>query len=59
MTNLNEQISLSAKNYSEALIELVKDNVMSYEDISKDLETISQILKISSDLKNTLEYPTI
>ena len=40
MTNLNEQISLSAKNYSEALIELVKDNVMSYEEISKDLETI-------------------
>ncbi len=54
-----EQISLSAKNYSEALIELVQDNVMSYEEIKKDMTTVAEILNSSEELRNALEYPTI
>lgn len=59
MKNSNEQIPLSAKNYSQALIKIVEDNVMSYEEINNDLNTVSQILELSNDLKFTLENPTI
>lgn len=59
MTTSIEQISLSAKNYSKALIEMVRDNVISFEDLSKDLATVSEILETSQDLRLTLENPTV
>lgn len=59
MTTSIEQISLSAKNYSKALVEMVRDNVISFEDLSKDLATVSEILKTSQDLRLTLENPTV
>jgi len=59
MANLNRQIPISAKNYSEALIKTVQDNVMSYEDLSKDLSAIQEILTSSQDLTFTLENPAI
>lgn len=59
MTTSIEQISLSAKNYSKALVELVRDNVISFEDLSKDLATVSEILETSQDLRLTLENPTV
>lgn len=58
MTTSIEQISLSAKNYSKALVEMVRDNVISFEDLSKDLATVSEILETSQDLRLTLENPT-
>lgn len=59
MTTSIEQISLSAKNYSKALVEMVRDNVISFEDLSKDLTTVSEILETSQDLRLTLENPTV
>lgn len=59
MTTSIEQISLSAKNYSKALVEMVCDNVISFEDLSKDLATVSEILETSQDLRLTLENPTV
>lgn len=59
MTTSIEQISLSAKNYSIALVEMVRDNVISFEDLSKDLATVSEILETSQDLRLTLENPTV
>lgn len=59
MTTSIEQISLSAKNYSKALVEMVSDNVISFEDLSKDLATVSEILETSQDLRLTLENPTV
>lgn len=59
MTTSIEQISLSAKNYSKALVEMVRDNIISFEDLSKDLTTVSEILETSQDLRLTLENPTV
>lgn len=59
MTTSIEQISLSAKNYSKALVEMVRDNVISFEDLSKDLATVSEILETSQDLRLILENPTV
>lgn len=59
MTTSIEQISLSAKNYSKALVEMVRDNVISFENLSKDLATVSEILETSQDLRLTLENPTV
>ena len=59
MTTSIEQISLSAKNYSKALVEMVRDNVISFEDLSKDLATVSEILETSQDLRLTLENQTV
>lgn len=59
MTTSIEQISLSAKNYSKALVEMVRDNVISFEDLSKDLATVSEVLETSQDLRLTLENPTV
>lgn len=59
MTTSIEQISLSAKNYSKALVEMVRDNVISFEDLSKDLATVSEILETSQDLRLTLENLTV
>lgn len=59
MTTSIEQISLSAKNYAKALVEMVRDNVISFEDLSKDLATVSEILETSQDLRLTLENPTV
>ena len=59
MTTSIEQISLSAKNYSKALVEMVRDNVISFEDLSKDLATVSEILETSQGLRLALENPTV
>lgn len=53
------QIPLSAKIYSEALINLAQDNVLGYEQINNNLDIISQILNMSEDLKSVLKSPVI
>ena len=47
--------STSPKNYAKALAEIAKDNVMSYEDIKHNLDTVILILQSSSELQMTLE----
>ena len=38
---------------------MVRDNVISFENLSKDLATVSEILETSQDLRLTLENPTV
>ena len=51
--------STSPKNYAKALAEIAKDNVMSYEDIKHNLDTVILILQSSSELQMTLENTAI
>lgn len=55
----NIQISLTAKNYANALVKLGQDNVISYDDILNNLEIISEICTQSKDLTGVLENPAI
>lgn len=55
----NIQISLSAQNYANALVKLGQDNVLSYDDILKNIEIAEEICKNSPDLVSVLENPTI
>lgn len=49
------QISQTAKTYADALIETNQSN----DDILKDLETVSQIIENSNDLKTVLNTPAV
>ena len=51
--------STSSKNYAKALADIAQDNVMSYNDIKKNLGIVSEILTSSDELKNVLENTTI
>ena len=51
--------STSSKNYAGAMQELAKDNIMTYDDIRTDLNTVKQIVASSYDLKNVLENITV
>lgn len=59
MTLLNEQIPISSKKYSEALMAVIKDGCLSYEDAENSLNTVSDILNMSEDLVFTLNNPAI
>lgn len=53
------QISLSARNYADALVKLGQDGQISYDDILKNLEIVKEIASGSQDLVNVLENPSI
>ncbi len=53
------KISQTSKIYADALIQMSQDGSMTCDDILKDLETISTILKSSEDLKNVLITPAV
>ena len=54
-----EQISLAAKNYAEALVEIGKDGLVAYDVILSNLRDISDTLQASDDLRKLLNNPTI
>ncbi len=53
------QISITAKNYADALVQLGQDGMLSYDDILKNLESVKEICANSPDLNSVLENPTI
>lgn len=55
----NTQISLSAKNYADALVKLGQDGLISYDDIYKNLEIVKEIISSSTELTNVLDNPSI
>lgn len=59
MANLNQQLSLASKNYSDALVKLAQDNLMSFDELDTELNKISEILNMSEQLRLTLENPVI
>ena len=52
-------MTTSSKNYADALAEIADDNIISYDEIKNDLNTISVIIKNSPVLKSVLENITI
>ncbi len=59
MKNFNERISISAKNYAEALIEIARDGVMTYNEIYEDLNSVQEILDMAPELSEVLKNPTV
>lgn len=57
-SNQNKQ-HLIANRYANALVELVKSELLSYEKVSADLNIIEQILDQSTDLNEVLKNPII
>ncbi len=57
--NKIKQISTSAKTYAESLIQIAKDNIISYDAIVNDLNNIKEILSESSELSDTMNNPAI
>lgn len=59
MTRTVEQISLVAKNYAEALVEIAQDGLVAYDVILSNLRDVSDTLSASDDLRKLLNNPTI
>lgn len=57
--SINTQISTSAKNYADSLIQIYKDGIMSCEDILNNLNIIKEIAKNSSELVDVMNNPAI
>ena len=53
------QISLTAKNYADALVKIGQDNVLSYDDILKNLESVKEICDSSNELACVLKNPAV
>ena len=59
MRNSKEQISISAKNYANALIEVLEAKHSTFEEISRNFDNIREILNMSPELEQVLNNPTI
>ncbi len=53
------QISITAKNYANALVQIGQDGILSYDDILKNLELVKEICINSPDLESVLGNPTL
>ncbi len=53
------QISLTAKNYADALVQVGRDNVLSYDDILKNIESVKEICDSSKELSEVLINPAV
>ena len=57
--NTDKQISTSAKNYADSLIQAGKDGIMSFDAILNDLNTVKEITGTSDELVKVMENPAI
>lgn len=55
----NIQISLTAKNYADALVQLGQDKTMPYEEILNNLSFIKDVCKNSIELEMILDNPAV
>lgn len=53
------QISITARNYADALVQIGQDGVLSYDEILKNIESVRDICSGSPDLEMVLQNPTI
>jgi F-type H+-transporting ATPase subunit delta len=53
----NTKQILIAERYSEALVEIAKEDKMTYSGIGKDLDKVKEILSMSKDLNDVLSNP--
>uniref|UniRef100_UPI00402836B9 ATP synthase F1 subunit delta n=1 Tax=Candidatus Scatousia sp. TaxID=3085663 RepID=UPI00402836B9 len=54
-----QQISISAKNYANALIGVIEDKKVTFEQITNDFDTVCKILEMSKELQCIMYNPTI
>lgn len=59
MENSIKQISLAAKNYAEALIQIGKDGLMPFDTLASELGDINDTINASQDFKVLLADPSI
>ena len=59
MNNGDEKISSAAKNYADAIVDMIKDNNLSFDDVAKDLNIITEALENSKDLSAVMNNPSI
>ena len=59
MDNKKEKISSAAKNYADAIVGMIKDNDLTFDDVAKDLNVISEALENSKDLSAVMINPSI
>ena len=59
MRNFDERISISAKNYADALVKIVEDGVMTYNEVYDDLTAVQDILDMAPELSDVLKDPTV
>lgn len=57
--SINTQISTSAKNYADSLIQIYKDGIMSCDDILNNLNIIKKITTNSTELVDVMINPAI
>lgn len=59
INNTENHISTSAKNYADSLIQVCKDGAITFETVSKDLNTVKEIISESDELVKVMENPAI
>lgn len=59
MRKFDEKISISAKNYAAALVQIVQDGIMTYNEVYKDLTSVQEILNMEPELPEVLNNPTV
>ncbi len=59
MRDFDERLSISAKNYADALIKIVLDGIMSYNEVYDDLTTVQDILDMAPELFDVLKNPIV
>ncbi len=59
INNTEKQISTSAKNYADSLIQVGKDGIISYDTILKDLNIVKEIIAESDELVKVMDNPAI
>ncbi len=59
MRNFDERISISAKNYADALVKIAEDGVMTYNEVYDDLTAVQDILDMAPELSAVLKDPTV
>ena len=59
MRNFDERISISAKNYADALVKIAEDGVMTYNEVYDDLTAVQDILDMAPELSDVLKDPTV
>ncbi len=59
MDNSVQKISLAAKNYAEALVQICQEGLVSFEKFSSDLADVNDTIEASDELKALLADPSI
>jgi len=57
--NNEKKISSAAKNYADAIVDMIRDNNLSFDDVATDMSVIKEALVNSEDLSAVMINPSI